>query len=272
MPSGKKARGRKNRAKKEATLTAAQRALWEDGGASNNATASSCEHMLAALPRIPQESPAVSFMNFLAGEGVFNKAAQFSVDPVTLCIQSLLRFPAVQEKESERSLAIDLLLRFIRNVFVHDSAIEGESWFSGHPQQEVTICCAINTLEICGTYSDGNVVDRRAYKMNFKFLGGNRRDTVKFVTKRLPCACLKKLHSATRKKLAKVGACNGCAKQFPRSQLNICTGCRIEEYCSKECQTARWPYHKQGCGNPEVMRRDLPADYVCLVKNIASIY
>ena len=67
MLSGNKARGRKNRAKKE---TAAQRTLWEqtvlrnNGGASNNASASSCEHMLTALPRIP-------FMNFLAGKGFF---------------------------------------------------------------------------------------------------------------------------------------------------------------------------------------------------------
>ena len=87
MPSGKKARGRKNRAKKEATLTAAQRALWEptilrNSGASNDATASSCEHTLAVLPRIPQEGPAVSFMNCLASEGFFNKAIRFiEIDP-----------------------------------------------------------------------------------------------------------------------------------------------------------------------------------------------
>ena len=88
MPSGKKARGRKNRAKKEATLTAAQRALWDqtilrkNGGASDSATASSCDHTLAVLPRIPQEGPAVSFMNCLAGEGNFNKAIRFiEIDP-----------------------------------------------------------------------------------------------------------------------------------------------------------------------------------------------
>ena len=53
--------------------------------------------------------------------------------------------------------------------------IEGENWFR-HPEKwfhnraenEAAICCAINTLEICGTYSDGNVARRRAIKMNKK--------------------------------------------------------------------------------------------------------
>ena len=188
MPSGKKARGRKNRAKKEATLTAAQRALWEQtilrnsGGASNNGTASSCEHALAVLPRIPQEGPAVSFMNFLAGEGFFSSASLFNGEWwATLSIQLVIRFPGVWKEESERSLATDLLLRFLRNVFVHDSKLEGANWFHQGQRNEAAICCAINTLEISGTYSDVNVAMRRAYKMNCKLAGGNRRDKVKFV-------------------------------------------------------------------------------------------
>ena len=108
--------------KKEATLTAAQmsqRALWEQTILRN--AFSSCEHVLV-LPRIPQEGPAVSFMNSVAGEGFFNKATRFSgVDPLALCSRSLSAFPRVRKEESERSLAIDLLLRFVRNVFFHDS-------------------------------------------------------------------------------------------------------------------------------------------------------
>ena len=261
MPSGKKARGRQNRAKKEATLAAAQRTLWEQT-ILRNIAASSCEHLLAALPQIPKEGPAVYFMNFLAGEGFFNKAAQFSVDPVTVCFRSLSRIPKVQEDESERSLATDLLLRFLRNVFLHDSAIEGENWFHHRAGNESAICVMVNTLEICGMYSDRNVVERRAIKMNNRLANGNRRDVVKFVVKRLPCACLRKLHSAARKKVAKVGACVGCLKRFPISQLHVCTGCMMDEYCSKECQRADWSRHKQCCGNPEVMSRDLPPDYV----------
>ena len=102
--------------------------MWEptllrDSGVSD-AAASSCEHLLAVLPRIPQQGPAVSFMNHIAGEGFFDRA--ISGAPLALCCQSLMHFPKVREEESERSLAIDLLLRFVRSVFLHDSVAEGE--------------------------------------------------------------------------------------------------------------------------------------------------
>mmetsp|Transcript_31241 Transcript_31241/g.74515 ORF Transcript_31241/g.74515 Transcript_31241/m.74515 type:complete len:93 (-) Transcript_31241:29-307(-) len=84
--------------------------------------------------------------------------------------------------------------------------------------------------------------------MSNRLASGNRRDVMKFVAKRLPCACLKKLHSATRKKVAKIGVCDGCRKQFPSSDLYVCTGCMIAEYCSKECQRAHWSRgHKGDC-------------------------
>ena len=200
-------------------------------------------------------------MNCLAGEGFFERAKCFTCNPVEMCFQQLSRFPDVAEKESERSLAIDLLLRFVRNVFVHDAAVEGESWYHYRTGNEVMICI-INMLEIRETYSDEFVVGRRAAKMGDRFAVGNRRDLVKFVAKRLPCSCMKKLHRATRKKVAKLGMCAGCTKRFPRWQLFVCTGCMINEYCSPACQRADWSHHKQHCGHPELISRDLPADYV----------
>ena len=130
------------------------------------------------------------------------------------------------------------------------STAEGEIWFHYLAQNEVMICMMITVLELVETYSDPIVVKRRSTKMSHKLAGGNRRDVVKFVSKRLPCSCLKKLHSAARKKVEKVGKCFGCDKQFPRSQLCVCTGCNHNEYCSKECQRADWSHHKEvnGCG------------------------
>jgi len=122
----------------------------------------------------------------------------------------------------------------------------------------------VHLLELLGTYSDLAVAKRGADKMVNRLVFGNRGDLVKFVAKRLPCACLRKLHSATRKKVAKMGACFGCGKIFPRSELHVCTGCMINEYCSKECQKAKWSSHKKYCGYPEVMSPDLPGNYVVL--------
>lgn len=112
-----------------------------------------------------------------------------------------MRFPEVQKIEIERSLATNLLLRFVRNVvFVQDSVVE-ESWFR-HQAEEVAVCCVISVLEVFGTHSN-SVVKRKALKTSNRLTGGNKRDMVKFMAKRLPCACLKELHSAARKKVAK---------------------------------------------------------------------
>mmetsp|Transcript_21074 Transcript_21074/g.49476 ORF Transcript_21074/g.49476 Transcript_21074/m.49476 type:complete len:278 (-) Transcript_21074:68-901(-) len=266
MPSRKKAQGRQNRARKEAIRTAELRTLWEPMAlcSRSNHVAVPCEHMLTAPPKIPQEGPAVSFMNRMAGEGFFNRATSFPHEQMmSTCFSLSHRFPGVREKDNEhRALVIALLLRFLRNVFVRDSAIEGELWFHQRPQIEAVLCIMIYLLELHGTFSDNELVVRRAAKTSIELMYGNRRDVAKFVAKRLPCTCLKELHRAARTKVVKVGKCYGCHKQFPRSELFVCTGCMMVEYCSRGCQRAHWSQHKECCGNPELMSRDLPKDYI----------
>ena len=117
MPSRKKERGRQNRAKKETVRIADLRSHKLDA-------IPSCEHRVVVL-RIPQEGPAVSFMNHIAGVGFFSKATIFpNAPPMKTCFSSLsLGFPGVRKEDNERALAIDLLLRFVRNAFVHDSTL-----------------------------------------------------------------------------------------------------------------------------------------------------
>ena len=266
MPSGKKARGRRNRAKKEATRTADLRSLWEPLILLDNnskSVASPCEqHMLAVIPRIPKDGPVVCFMNHFAEIGLFCTATPVAGNPLALIFETLSCFPDVVVDDCERSLATNLLLRYVRNAFLLDYKVEGEDWFHQHHKNKAIICSMAGALEIYGTYSDQTVKERRTANITNRLWGGNGRDTVKFVAKRLQCTCLKKLHKATRKKLGKVGVCIGCQKQFPRSQLYVCTGCMYAEYCSGECQRATWSTHKEQCGCPEVMSRDLPRDYV----------
>ena len=93
--------------------------------------------------QIPQEGPAVSFMNHIAGVGFFKKATLFRCEPVmkTCFDAESLRLPGVRKEDNERSLAIDLLLRFVRNLFVSDSRIEGEKWYHKYHENEAAICC-----------------------------------------------------------------------------------------------------------------------------------
>ena len=262
MPSGKKARGRRNRAEKE---TIRQRSLWEPiilRDSSNKSAASTCEQYVLAVPRIPKDAPAVCFMNHLAGRGFFCKATPVAGHPLALIFETLSCFPKVVDDDCERSLASNLLLRYVRNAFLVQFKVAGEDWFGQCTQNEAAICSMVGALEIYGTYSDQTVKERRTINVTIRMWGGNGLDLVKFVAKRLQCTCLKKLHNAMRKKVAKVGLCFGCQTQFPRSELYVCTGCMYAEYCSRDCQRADWSDHKEDCGNAEVMSRDLPRDYV----------
>ena len=211
-----------------------------------------CQHMLAAPPEIPLEGPVVSFMNRLAGEGFFKFKEDVFYPEETLvktCLRILAHFPNVWNDDSDRALAIDLLLLLLRNVIVCDSAMEGGSWLHQHRNNQVAICTTINVLELRRTYSDVAVIGKKATEACNKLTGGNRRDVVKFVAKRLPCTCLKELHRAARKKLVKEGVCRGCNMKFPRSELFICTGCTLTLYCSRECQRTDWSRHKKYCGD-----------------------
>lgn len=96
---------------------------------------------------IPQYGPAVSLMNHIAGKVYFGRATRFTGNPLGFCFQSLGDLPGVLPEKNEQSLAINLLLRFLRNAFVHCSMIGWESWFQQYHNNEVVICCMIKVLE-----------------------------------------------------------------------------------------------------------------------------
>ena len=54
--------------------------------------------------------------------------------------------------------------------------------------------------------------------------------------------------------------CSHCFKVGKKNkELNACSGCRMAQYCSEECQKAAWPQHKKTC-----KRTPKDACYVCL--------
>lgn len=83
---------------------------------------------------------------------------------------------------------------------------------------------------------------------------GNERDVIRFLKKRVSCSCLNDLYKQTKKKLPKVGMCNGCQKKKKRKDLMICNTCRVAQYCCVGCQKQDWPDHKRTCQGAYVSR------------------
>ena len=74
-----------------------------------------------------------------------------------------------------------------------------------------------------------------------------QRDLLKLYSKRITCSCLKEMYSNARKTLPKVGKCGHCKVENERVLLSVCSRCKIDQYCCRECQVAAWPAHNFGC-------------------------
>jgi len=92
---------------------------------------------------------------------------------------------------------------------------------------------------------------------------GNMRDILKFFSKRILCSCLSGMHSQTRKTLPKLGKCYHCKVEKERALLYVCSRCKIDQYCCRECQVAEWPEHQKHCDNLHIhnnMLKDKESD------------
>ena len=74
------------------------------------------------------------------------------------------------------------------------------------------------------------------------------RDISLFFIKRAPCGCFdeqkRRLEGVT-----KTQPCNyeGCKKRDSYVNLQECSKCRMQAYCSADCQVKDWPTHKEDC-------------------------
>ena len=87
---------------------------------------------------------------------------------------------------------------------------------------------------------------------------GDEHTLVSFFRKRITCTCLDNKYKEV-KSIAKIGTCCNIKCSLPdnkavRSEMLSCTQCRAN-YCSRECQAAHWPTHKETCA----IRADIAA-------------
>ena len=80
---------------------------------------------------------------------------------------------------------------------------------------------------------------------------GDEHTLVSFCRKRIPCKCLDKKYKEV-KWITKIGFCcyEDCTlpgNKTVRSKMLYCSQCRNANYCSRECQVAHWPSHKEIC-------------------------
>jgi hypothetical protein len=72
---------------------------------------------------------------------------------------------------------------------------------------------------------------------------------VSFFNKRIGCSCLSEKYKKV-KSLPKMGICFNefcCKTSLERQKTKCCSRCRLETYCSRDCQSDHWKVHKVIC-------------------------
>jgi hypothetical protein len=71
-------------------------------------------------------------------------------------------------------------------------------------------------------------------------------DLIAFLKKQTRCHCL----DALLRRTPETGRCtnyNMCGTEVSKAKLMLCSRCKVEQYCSKDCQRILWPHHKKVC-------------------------
>ena len=84
-----------------------------------------------------------------------------------------------------------------------------------------------------------------------ELLDADEHTLVQFYRKQIRCKCLDERYKEV-KSITKMGMCMNKDCPLPnqravRSKMLYCTRCRVVNYCSRECQEAAWPSHKEYC-------------------------
>jgi len=239
--SRKRNKGKDRKAKKAMEKEEAERVkmqqTWQKWarGFMSGAAFIQCNHGFGELA-LTDKSPVSSFITIFC---------------MTSLEDSIRKYPEVKNDASLRQMTTDIFIRIGANMLCECDA-KGDHTKENMPLKFIiNVALAILSLE----YYDGtldyisNAINPSLLKKyrNIQCGSSARRDLLKFFRKRLKCKCLKKLHLEARKTQPKLGTCAHCNQVKERDLLMACSRCRICEYCSKECQVAASPIHREIC-------------------------
>jgi len=246
MPSRKRSKGKERKARQAETRLSSVVKSWEDWFEwSRLYDKIQCSHgHTIALPS--RNSPQYVFVDSL----FTHKVGQINV--LQRLGRSLATHSALWKEETHRHAATEILTTIITNRLLFEDQFGTESV----PKSYFMHNCYLSTvLLVMENYDGGDDIHTTFYQngvsnkiRDLNPQGSNQRDVLKFMSRRVTCSCLKRQYAVARRTYSKVGACAGCSQVFTRSSLLLCGGCRIDQYCSRECQIKAWAdYHKADC-------------------------
>lgn len=167
---------------------------------------------------------------------------------IALILQDMLqsqRHSQVWSEDNHRELAIQTFVSIGTNMLLADDDINEGSLSMAKTILVLEHYDSSEGLSLHSPfYGHSSAVKRRDMEPN---LSSTRRDVLKFYRKRIPCKCLKRMHLEARKTTPKMGRCTHCDEERVRALLHVCSKCMIYQYCSRKCQVAAWPTHKEEC-------------------------
>ena len=242
MVSRKRNKGKERKAKKEEKKRAEVNIWpwqgWARGEDKNGVKLIECDHGCAITTLLTEPThPVSNFINDLfavATGGNWINKVNFQSD------YKVILHSQVWENEDDRKMTIKILLSIGTNLLL----VLGINSTS-----HMRALAAVTVLALENYDGDmlGAMLTRVVRIKRRDLGGGNMRDVLKFFSKRTTCSCLKKMYSEARKTMPKQGKCFHCEKEMERSLLSVCSVCRIDQYCSRECQVAHWPTHQGYC-------------------------
>ena len=241
--SRKKSKGKERKAKKVEAEKGKTRELWLGWakGFSYGIPTISCKHGCddVLIPNKHLDHPLISsFMDD------FTNRWLREVTTVKDMIKSLFQtHQQLLNDDIYKQIAIIILTRMGTNLLLVK------------PQDTIRASILARSIIALEHYDNGDSLERAIHSRQVQTklrdldmsVSSNRRDVLKFYSKRVSCSCLKAMHQEAKRTQPKMGRCECCMSEKKRVDLSVCSLCMVTHYCSRECQVDDWSEHIKDC-------------------------